>query len=109
MKESINIFHLLELDPFVDDPFHLLEPIIHLDDPSVVLCLILELLPSPRIAFCTASPLASNFRLFSETLGSVAPDGLLALDALAGTDTTSNFCLFSAAYWARRSLSCVCV
>ena len=89
MKESINIFHLLELDPFVDDPFHLLEPIIHLDDPSVVLCLILELLPSPRIAFCTASPLASNFRLFSETLGSVAPDGLLALDAMAGTITLS--------------------
>ena len=44
-----------------------------------------------------------------DLLGSVAPDGLLALDALAGTDTTSNFCLFSAAYWARRSLSCVCV
>jgi hypothetical protein len=34
--------------------------------------------------------------LFSETLGSVAPDGLLALDALAGTDTTSNVRLFSA-------------
>ena len=51
MKELINIFHLLELDPFVDDPFHLLEPIIHLDDPSVVLCLILELLPSTSHRF----------------------------------------------------------